>query len=224
MGTDEPPGRRRTAVHRPALAGNADSAWFERLDAEGVIAGGLASPDSADHRRVLELMLGAVKERPGRMAELLAPYAGRAPEYPAWLSWVIRFGHVYESRALFDLVLAAVRRGDSTDRGRIVAGSNGLGEHQPGWAAELLGAYLSERPHAFDVDALGRIPALESRDHVFIELTARSSEQAPQAFLEAARPLPAAGDGANRRAARRPPGRRPALLYAHPVRPSPGPR
>ncbi len=118
--------------------------WFERLDAEGVIADWLASADSADHRRALELMLGAVKERPGRMAELLAFYAWPGTEYPAWLSWVIRFGHVYQSRALFELVLAAVRRGDFDGaEGALWLGPHGLGEHQPGWAAELLGAYLS---------------------------------------------------------------------------------
>ena len=159
--------------------------WFERLDAEGVIAGGLASPNSADHRRVLELMLGAVKERPDRMAELLAPYAGRAPDYPAWLSWVIRFGNIYESRALFELVTGAVRRGDFQGiEGALWLGTHGLGQHQPGWAAELLGAYLAGRPHAFDLDAVGRVAALELREHALIELTAQSTEGAPREFLE----------------------------------------
>jgi hypothetical protein len=159
--------------------------WFERLDAEGVIADGLASADDTDHRRVLELMLGAVKERPDRIAELVAPYAGRAPDYRAWLSWIIRFGNVYESRALFELLVAAVRRGDFDGiEGALWLGVHGLGQQQPGWAVELLGAYLAEGPHAFDLDAFGRVAALQLTEHALIELASKSSEGAPQAFLQ----------------------------------------
>jgi hypothetical protein len=159
--------------------------WFERLDAEGVIADGLASADNADHRRVLELMLGAVKERPDRIAGLVAPYAGRTPDYPAWLSWIIRFGNIYESRALFELVTAAIRRGDFEGiEHALWLGVHGLSQQQPGWAAELLGTYLAESSHAFDVDTAGRVTALKLTEHALIELTAQSAEGAPQAFLE----------------------------------------
>ena len=72
--------------------------WFERLDAEGVIAGWLASHDPADHAHAIEVMLGAAAERADRMAELLAPYAGQAADYPAWLSWITRFGNLHKSR------------------------------------------------------------------------------------------------------------------------------
>jgi hypothetical protein len=75
--------------------------WFERLDAEGVIAGWLASHNLADHAHAIEVMLGAATKRADRMAELLAPYAGHAADYPAWLSWITRFGNLYKSRALF---------------------------------------------------------------------------------------------------------------------------
>ena len=159
--------------------------WFKRLDAEGFIADGLASSDNADHRRVLELMLGAVKEQPDRIAGLVAPYAGRTPDYPAWLSWIIRFGNIYESRALFELVTAAIRRGDFEGiEHALWLGVHGLGQQQPGWAAELLGTYLAERPHAFDVDTAGRVMALNLTDHALKELTAQSAEGAPQEFLE----------------------------------------
>ena len=159
--------------------------WFKRLDAEGFIADGLASSDNADHRRVLELMLGAVKEQPDRIAGLVAPYAGRTPDYPAWLSWIIRFGNIYESRALFELVTAAIRRGDFEGiEHALWLGVHGLGQQQPGWAAELLGTYLAERPHAFDVNTAGRVMALNLTDHALKELTAQSAEGAPQEFLE----------------------------------------
>jgi hypothetical protein len=159
--------------------------WFERLDAEGIIADGLATDDEADDRRVLELMLGAVKERPDRIAGLIAPYAGRAPDYPAWLSWIIRFGNIYESRVLFDLVIGAVRRGDFEGiEHALWQGVHGLGQHQPAWAAELLGTYLADRPHAFDLDTVGRVVALKLTEHAVKELTAHSAECASQTFLE----------------------------------------
>jgi hypothetical protein len=131
------------------------------------------------------LKLGAVKERPDRMAELVAPYAGRAPAYCAWLSWIIRFGNLYESRALFELLIAAVRRGDFAGiEGALWMGVHGLGQQQPSWAVELLGAYLIEGPHAFDLDTISRVVALELKDHPLTELAAQSSEGAPQAFLK----------------------------------------
>lgn len=54
--------------------------WFERLDAEGAIEGWLAGTDEGYQSRALEVMIGGVKERPDRIAELLAPHAGLAPK------------------------------------------------------------------------------------------------------------------------------------------------
>lgn len=159
--------------------------WFERLDAEGVIAGWLASNEAADHRHALEVMLGAVKERPDRMAELLAPHAGRAADYVASLSWITRFGSIPGSRALFELVLTAVRRGEY--RGvehALWLAAHGLGQSRPEWAAELLQAYLSDRPGAFDLDAAGHVAALQLTEHSALELASQSAEGAPERFCE----------------------------------------
>jgi hypothetical protein len=159
--------------------------WFERLDTEDVITGWLASSEVADHRHALELMLGAVKERPDRMAELLAPHAGQAADYPAWLSWVTRFGSVPDSRALFDLVLAAVRGGDY--RGiehALWLAVHALGQRHPEWAAELLQAYLVDRPGSLDLDKAGHVAALRLTEHTALELASQSAEAAPEAFCE----------------------------------------
>lgn len=159
--------------------------WFERLDAEGVIAGWLASHDPADHAHAIEVMLGAATERPDRMAELLAPYAGQAAGYPAWLSWITRFGNLHKSRALFELVLAAICRGDYQDIDQTLwIAAHGLGQRRPAWAAELLAAYLADRPHAFDLDELGSVGALRSTEHVALELASQSADGAPGQFCE----------------------------------------
>lgn len=159
--------------------------WFERLDAEGVIAGWLASHNPADHAHAIEVMLGAATKRADRMAELLAPYAGHAADYPAWLSWITRFGNLYKSRALFELVLAAIRHGDyQYIEHTLWVAAHGLGQRRPAWAAELLAAYLTDRPHALDLDDLGNVVALRSTEHVALELASQSADGAPEQFCK----------------------------------------
>ena len=162
--------------------------WFERLDTEGVIAGWLASNAETDHRHALETMLGAVKERPDLMAELLAPYAGRAADYPAWLAWITRFANVYESRALFDLVLDAIRRGDyQGNEHALWLSLHGLGQRRPSWGAELLAAYLWQiglrRPSARRPESPCSGPEIDSSTPPS-RRTAQSAEGAPEPFCE----------------------------------------
>jgi hypothetical protein len=47
--------------------------WFDRLDAAGSIAQWLAEGNAVSQNHALGIMLAAVKERPDRIAELLAP-------------------------------------------------------------------------------------------------------------------------------------------------------
>ena len=158
--------------------------WFELLDGEGVIAGWLASDEVPDHRHALELMLGAVKDRPDRMAELLAPHAGRVTDYPAWLSWITRFGSVPDSRGLFDLVLAAVR-------GDIRVLSMPCGWLCMLWASGIPSGLLncctptswSGRAH-LDLNDSGQVAALRLTEHSVLELVSQSAEGAPAAFCE----------------------------------------
>jgi hypothetical protein len=159
--------------------------WFDRLDAEGVIEQWLASEVEADHYHALDVMLGGVTERLDRLAALLATHAGRAADYPIWLNWIIRFGDMYQSRPLFDLVVDAIRRGDyqGHEQGLWLA-TSGRGQRQPGWAVELLTAYLADQPGAWDLDDIGRVKALRLGEHSAIELASQSAAGAPEQFCQ----------------------------------------
>jgi hypothetical protein len=159
--------------------------WFDCLDGAGVIERWLAEDDEANHNRAVGIMLAAVHERPDRLAELLAPYAGQKSQYPTWLGVVTQVGELHRSRALFDLVLASVRRGDYIGRERALwVTAHGLSERQPGWTAELLAAYLQDQPGALGLDPLGYVKTLETADSGATELTARSATGAPERFCE----------------------------------------
>ena len=158
--------------------------WFERLDAEGAIEQWLASGNDAVRRHALEVMLSGVKERPDRLAALIAPHSGQTDEYPHWLIWVTR-ANVHDSRALFDLILEAVRRGDLGGANRALWDNvYSLGQQQPGWAVELLAAWLIERPGALDLDPSGKVAALSVREHSLIELVSNASSGAPLAYCQ----------------------------------------
>jgi hypothetical protein len=159
--------------------------WFERLDANGVITGWLAGEDEYYHSRALEVMAGAAKERPDRMAEVLAPYAGRAARFGDWLRWIVRFADLYNSRPLFDLVLDAVRRGDYDGlEHQLWLSVYGLGDHQPAWGVELLAAYLNDRPAAFSLAPGDRVSALLSTEHSAIKLASLGAANAPRVFCD----------------------------------------
>ena len=159
--------------------------WFDRLDAEGVVARWLATENDTVRARTMEVVLGAIKERPDRLAKLIAPYAGKNLQYPSWLAWITRFANVHESRPLFELVLEAVRRGDYSREQALEMAIFGLGEHQPTWAVEYLSAWLAERPVAFALDSSGRIAALESREHNLVKLARNGAEGAPAEYCQA---------------------------------------
>lgn len=159
--------------------------WFDRLDAEGVIARMLASGDTAVYEHVMNLVPTVAKQRADRLAELIGPYAGEVAAYQDWLAWVTRFADVHTSRALFDQMLAAVRRGDYNDReGLLWQAVFELGKQQPEWAVELLAAWLSERPGAFDLDGSDRLPVLQQREHNLVDLVPGAAEGAPARFVE----------------------------------------
>ena len=128
-------------------------------------------------------MLGGVTERPDRLAELLAPHAGNNAQYQNWLSVVTRFGDLHQSRALFELVLDAIRRGEYQGReDALWIPAFNLGQHRPTWAVELLATYLAERSDAFEVDELGRVTALQSTEQSALELTSHGAAGAPETF------------------------------------------
>ncbi len=162
--------------------------WFDRLDAEGEIAQWLSS-DQTDQSRALEIILGGVKGRPDRIAQLIAPRAGQAANYPNWLRWISGVADLHMSRALLDLVIDALRLGEYDEQEpKLWLSAYHLADHEPTWAIDLLSAYLREQPHSFSLDSAGQIKLLQSTDHVAIELVTKAADRAPQAFCESLLP------------------------------------
>ncbi|MFE6502399.1 NACHT domain-containing protein [Kitasatospora sp. NPDC057738] len=159
--------------------------WFERIDAEGLIEEWLTSGDGAEIGRALEIMGGAAKVYPDRLAALLQAYVTES-DFPARLRWVTRFADIHESRPLFELVLHAVRNGhyDGDAEHDLWISSHDLAEHQPAWAVELLAAYLADRPNSMVVDSNNKVAALVSREHSAIELVRLGAEGAPGSFCD----------------------------------------
>lgn len=158
--------------------------WFDRLDAEGEFEDWL-SGDQAHQHRALDVALGGIKERSDRMAQIIAPHAGRAPDYPDWLRWVARFADLHRSRALLDLVLDAVRRGEyAGQEDSLWMSAFKLADHEPVWAVDLLSAWLVDQPSAFDLDSSRRVALLRSRDDAAIELTTKAADKVPEAFCK----------------------------------------
>lgn len=163
--------------------------WVKRLTAIGILPQWLASSDSTQSKRAIEIMTGAIEEGLDDIAGLIEPYAGRHPQFPDWLRWFARFAKVYKSRSFFELILASVRRGEHNGRDRELWTSvYGLGAQQPVWATELLSAFLSERPGAFDVNGSGKIEVLLSTEHALIELIDKAATFAPREFCAALLP------------------------------------
>ncbi|ABP54450.1 ATP-binding protein [Salinispora tropica] len=160
--------------------------WFDRLDAEGAFSAWLSGNDEQLQEQALGAMIGGVKERPDRMAALLAPHAGRAAKYPAWLRWITRFADVYGSRALFELVTEAVRRCEyDGHEHELFMSVHDLAKHQPEWAVELLAAYLVDRSDALAFDDRTRVKALLLREHGAMDLVIGAAAGTPASFSKA---------------------------------------
>ncbi|MEU6225026.1 ATP-binding protein [Streptomyces sp. NPDC047042] len=159
--------------------------WFERLDTEGVIEEWLFSSDGTQKGRALDIMGGAGKSNPDRLAELLQSHTTEI-DYPRSLRWIVRFADIHESRSLFQLVLDAVCSGqyDGDEEQELWLSTHDLAQHQPAWAVELLAAYLIDRPNALKLDSNKRVAALLSRDHSIIELAKVGAEGAPETFCD----------------------------------------
>ncbi|WP_326687225.1 hypothetical protein OIE63_08690 [Streptomyces sp. NBC_01795] len=174
---------------RPAFAGQlahslSTSAWFHRIYSEGAIEDWLSGNDPREHDWALRIMAGGVAEYPEEVAGLLGPHTSAA-EYPSRLAWIIRFAEISESRALFDLLLDAVRTGRYGEHERFLWVSLGdLGSRRPEWAVELLSAHLVERPGALELDGTGKVRGLLSRDHSVLDLVKSASAGAPEAFCD----------------------------------------
>lgn len=174
--------------------------WFARLQEDGVLAAWLDSADEADRERAA-LFLGSQARRDlAPVAEILKTRRSAA-DYPDWLRWVVRVGDLRTSRDIFDLLLDAVRAGlfDGGYEEQLWMSARDVGEKEPLWAIELLGAFLVERRGAMALDAAGRVAVLEMRDYTISEVVRAAAEAEPLAFATLAVPYLRAVMGATAR-------------------------
>ncbi|MFN2466508.1 MAG: hypothetical protein ABR521_00015 [Gaiellaceae bacterium] len=106
--------------------------WFDRLDAEGVIEQWLRGDDE-HFGRAIDVMTSVNKERPGRLAALLAPLRDE-PRYAGALRHVSFYVDLHTSREMFELVLDAIRDGLFNESAhKLFMSAHGLGTDQPRW-------------------------------------------------------------------------------------------
>lgn len=128
-------------------------------------------------------MVAGARERPDKVAALLAPHEGQAERYPTWLRWMARFADLDQSRALFQLVVASTARGEHDGHEHeLFMSAHDLSKRRPEWAIELLAAYLIDRPKAFELDESGKVEALQSRDYGALELLTGAASAEPARF------------------------------------------
>ena len=157
--------------------------WFSRFYEDGAIASWLDSGDPTLQQRAVNLMMGAVKEFPDEVAELLGARRS-APHYLDWLRWIARFSDPFLSRSLFDLILAAAREGgfDSAEHELWLA-VHDLAKHEPLWAIELLAARVIEHADALTLDEEKKVVLLRQRDYGASELVRQAAAAEPLAFV-----------------------------------------
>lgn len=159
--------------------------WFDLLDELGLVTSWLGDPERAAQDRAIELLQGSIRQRPTRIAQILAPHAGTHDRYVTWLRWLGRFADLSASRELFDLVLTSVRRGEqNTLPEQWLVSLHGLGRARPEWAMDLLSAYLVDRPDALVVNSYGRVDLLCSDDYHLIRFVSDVAQGAPREFCE----------------------------------------
>jgi hypothetical protein len=178
--------------------------WFDRLAIERKLAEWLASKDEQLRGRAIDILFTAVKERPDKIAALLAEHHSEEA-YPRMLAWVSRFADFHTSRPLFELFLEAVKSGRlDPDANELWLDAHGLGETEPEWAIELLHAFFAERPESLALDSDGRLRDMEERDHSLLELISESSRRASEPFLRSLLPYLLAAMAATSEEGRRP--------------------
>ncbi|MGW4318888.1 NACHT domain-containing protein [Streptomyces sp. NPDC004684] len=157
-------------------------AWFRRADDVAVIEGWLASADSRKRDWAVQLLTSVAHALPDRVARLLEPYAVD-PQYGSWLEQVVPRARLADSRLLFDLLLDGIRTNRFTDVGHAFwYSASELAAEKPAWAVELLGAIISERTNAPQLDDQGSMAVLLISDYAPLQTVAVASLGAPEEF------------------------------------------
>ncbi|PRB66530.1 hypothetical protein [Arthrobacter sp. MYb213] len=162
--------------------------WFKRFYEDGTITAWLDSGESALQQRAVNLMMSAIKEQPGEVAELLHARQA-APEYLNWLRWIARSSDAHQNRLLFDLVLAAVREGgfDAAEHELWLA-VHDLAKHKPLWAIELIQARVVDHTEGLLLDESGKVALLKLREYGATKLVREAAAAQPLAFVRAVVP------------------------------------
>jgi hypothetical protein len=181
-------GRNESTLTRRLWQQIAGPSWFGRLHGRGLIAQWLDSDDAAVRERGVMWLANAGAEH-GAVAAALLTARREAPDYPMWLGWVTQRADLHQNRALFDLMLDAVRSGD-IDPGNhdLWLSAHDLATHEPLWAIELLSAALIESPSSLATGADGKVTILGMNEHGATELIESSCKSVPRAFAEAVVP------------------------------------
>lgn len=158
--------------------------WFRRFYEDGMIVAWLDSGEPTLQKRAANLMMSAINELPGEVADLLRARQ-EVPEYLNWLRWIARYSDLHQNRALFELVLAAVREGgfDAFDH-QLWLSLHGLAKHKPLWAIELIQARVVDHAGGLLVDETGKVALLELREYGASELVREAAAAEPLAFAQ----------------------------------------
>ncbi|MFU9028465.1 hypothetical protein ACNAWD_11620 [Rhodococcus erythropolis] len=158
--------------------------WFRRFHEDGTIVAWLDSGEATLQHRAVNLMTSAIRELPGEVAELLRALQA-APEYLNWLRWIARFSDAHQNRALFELILAAVREGGfDTAENELWLAVHDLAKHKPLWAIELIQARVVDHPEGLSLDESEYVGLLKLREYSATELVREAATAEPLAFVQ----------------------------------------
>jgi hypothetical protein len=153
--------------------------WFRRSDAEGALERWLDDEERAPI--AIQIMQAGAAAHGERVAELVGRLAGR-PDYARAVLWLARFAGDRPPRALFERVLEVVRTGGpGVTEDEVFLPFHRLAELEPAWAAELVAAWLAERPDAMTMNG-PYVAALRSRDYGLLEMIGGAAAGAPAEF------------------------------------------
>ncbi|WP_374460219.1 hypothetical protein [Microbacterium sp.] len=159
--------------------------WFNVLDSAGVIAQHLDASDPILQDRGALWLAYAGEENGPTVASLLASRRS-CPGYSRWLRQVVDATELHSNRAVFDLLLDAIRSGAITsDDTALWFATHDLATREPQWALELLIAYFIQSPWSLAASDEGRVTVLASREYGLTQLIKKVSRSEPGAFADA---------------------------------------
>ena len=166
--------------------------WFDLLDTIGVLDRWLNGTDEAAISRAVWLMHGVLRSRPDRVAQLLAPFLGRAVPWNQRLVSTVLSADQETSRQMFDLALELVNTGAADDAlthrdgfARLWHTANTLARKNAEWACELIAAccnrLLARATAAGDTNPFDKMRGPSGGDSLGVR---RAANGAPQIFID----------------------------------------